>query len=254
MIDSNQDPIWGFHINETIYSSSCPPCPKWAKSWEQQNWHKLGVIVWDARINRVTHLYGSQAAQILEISRKSKSWKKEGLLVGEIAYQITIPSNKKSKEKIKDQSETKPSEKDGWCLTHIIQLTPGQAKEFVSFLEHQKAVLEKVVEAETAERRRILGQVYSLILRWRAGRKKSNASVDTAKGQEAKPVASKAISIPDGKYLTTTQVAEICAVQEKTVAGWLDKGLLKGLELPGLGQIVEEKALEQYLAKKRKQP
>lgn len=48
------------------------------------------------------------------------------MLVGEVAYQITIPS-------------TKTSEEGNWCLTHTIQLTPAQAQEFVSFLgQHEK--------------------------------------------------------------------------------------------------------------------
>lgn len=70
MTDAYQAPTWGFHLNETIYLSSCPPCPKWASSWEQKNWYKLGVVVWDARINRITHLHGSQAANILEQSQR----------------------------------------------------------------------------------------------------------------------------------------------------------------------------------------
>ena len=89
--------------------------------------------MWDARVNRVTHLHGSQALHILEQSRQSKSWKKKGLLVGEISYRITIPSNKKSKDKIVDRPEQKPLQEDGWCLTHTIQLEPHQAQQFVSF-------------------------------------------------------------------------------------------------------------------------
>ncbi|MEP7135566.1 MAG: helix-turn-helix domain-containing protein [Chloroflexota bacterium] len=251
MTDSNQEPVWGFHLNETLHSISCLPCPNWANSWERQNWHKLGVVVWDAQIKRIAHLHGSQAVDILEVSRQSESWKKEGLLVGEVAYQIAIPSNKKSKRKTEDQPEQKISEEDGWCLTNTIQLTPDQAQVLLSFLGQQETILEKVVQAEAAERKRILGQVYSLILGWRDERKKGNASVNTGKVQESKTVANDAISIPRGKYLTIAQVAEICSVREKTVSDWLSKGVLKGLELPGLGQIIEEKALDQYLAKKR---
>jgi hypothetical protein len=58
---------------------------------------KLGVVVWDSRINLVTHLRGSQAVFILEQSRQSKSWKK-GLWVGEVAYRITLPSSEKSEK------------------------------------------------------------------------------------------------------------------------------------------------------------
>ena len=47
------------------------------------------------------------------------------------------------------------------------------------------------------------------------------------------------------------EAAEICDVRKGTVSAWLKKGLLKGLDIPGLGQIVEEKDLEQYLAEHR---
>ena len=46
-------------------------------------------------------------------------------------------------------------------------------------------------------------------------------------------------------------VAEICGVKEQTVSAWLKKGILYGLDLLGLGQIVEEKDLEQYLIEKQ---
>jgi len=253
MKDANQDLVWGFHINESIYSSFCPPCPKWAKSLEQQNWHTLGVVVWDARVNRITHLHGNQALQILEQSRQSESWKNEGLLVGEVAYHITIPSNKKSKSNIADQPESKPSQEDGWCLTHTIQLAPDQTQQFVSFLEQHEANLKKVIEAETAERGRILAQVYSLILSWGDERKKDSDSIKSSAVQETKSVPSGAVTIPDGKYLTITQVAEIYGVKKRTVSAWLKEGRLSGLNLPGLGQIIEEKELEQYLKEKGNQ-
>ncbi len=251
MIDENKDPESGFHFNETIYSLSCPPCPKWANSWEQQNWHKLGIVVWDARVHRVTHLHGSQVVHILEQSQQSEDWKKEGLLVGEVAYHITIPSHKKSKYQIADQPEPKTSQEDGWCLTHSIQLAPNQAQQFISFLEQHETNLEKIVQAEAAERRRILGQVYALILSWRNEREKGTASINAKVSQEAKSVSNGAIAIPQGKYLTIAQVAEICAVKETTISAWLEKRLLKGLDLPGLGQIVEEKELKKYLKEKR---
>jgi predicted site-specific integrase-resolvase len=39
--------------------------------------------------------------------------------------------------------------------------------------------------------------------------------------------------------------SEICGVKKKTVSVWLKIGLLKGFDLPSLGQIVEEKDLKQ---------
>ncbi|MBI4762835.1 MAG: hypothetical protein HZC39_13105 [Chloroflexi bacterium] len=124
MTESDQDRVSGFHLNETIFSVSSPPCPNWASSWEEENWHKIGVVVRDARVKRVTHLHGNQALHILEQSRQSKSWKKKGLLVGKVAYRFTNPSNRKSKSRIADQPESEPSQEDGWCLTNTIELAP----------------------------------------------------------------------------------------------------------------------------------
>ena len=82
--------------------------PKVGKFQEQQKWSEIGVIVWNALISRVTHLHGSQAIHILDHVQKSDTWKKEGLLVGEVAYYVIIPSNKKSKKRSEYQPEMKP--------------------------------------------------------------------------------------------------------------------------------------------------
>lgn len=164
---------------------------------------------------------------------------------------MTIPSNKKLNKRNDDQTEMKPLQEDGWCLSNTIQLSPDQAQQFLSFLEKQEISLERVIKAEESERRKILGQVYSLILSWGVEREKSGDSIRAKVIQETKSVSRSAASIPNGKYLTVTQVAEICGVKEKMASAWVKKGLLQGLDLPGLGQIVEEKDLEKYLAEKR---
>jgi hypothetical protein len=63
---------WGYHMNDSIYTLSCPPYPTWAKRFDQQNWNRLGVVVWDAQTQRITHMFGSQTMRILEEARESK--------------------------------------------------------------------------------------------------------------------------------------------------------------------------------------
>jgi hypothetical protein len=251
MTDSNEEQTWGFHLNEHVYSLPYHPCPKWANSREQQSWRQIGVVVWDAQVNRVTHLRGSQAVSILDNLRKSDTWKKDGLLVGEVAYQLTIPSDKKTKKKSEDQYETKPLQENGWCLTNTIQLSPDQTHQFLSFLLQRETILRKVAEEEEAERKRILARVYSMILSWETEREQSSASIKSKVVEEPKSAPTGAVSIPQGKYLTVSQVAKICGVQDRTVSMWLNKGLLKGLELPGLGKIVAEKDLEKHLEERQ---
>jgi len=63
-------------MNDSIYTLSRPPCPKWAKRFDQQSWNRLGVVVWDAQTQRITHLFGSQAIHILEEAWGSSVWRK----------------------------------------------------------------------------------------------------------------------------------------------------------------------------------
>lgn len=247
------EPTWGYHMNDTIYTLSCPPCPTWARHFDQQSWNRLGVVVWDAQIRRITHLFGSQAMRILEEARASKVWRKKGLVVGKIAYRITMPADKKAKDKVTKQITENKAEKDDWCLTNTIQLSPSQTKQFLSFLEQNDAKLKEIIAKENEERGRILGEVYSLILSWRRERKAKEVLITPDIKQEPKPPANNGISIPQGKYYTISQVAEMCGVTGRTVTAWVKKGKLHGIDLPGMGLIVDNKELERFMKEDRQQ-
>jgi excisionase family DNA binding protein len=52
------------------------------------------------------------------------------------------------------------------------------------------------------------------------------------------------------KLFSTGQVAELVGTNPKTVAGWFDKGILKGVKLPGLGERrVHREELRGFLAR-----
>lgn len=247
------EPTWGYHMNDSISTLSCPPCPTWSKRFDQQNWNRLGVVVWDAQTQRITHMFGSQTMRILEETRESKVWKKKGLIVGTIAYRTTMPADKKLKGKVSEQSTENKAEKDDWCLINTIQLSPSQTKEFLSYLEQNDAKLKEIIAKENEERSRILGKVYSLILSWRRERKAKEGLITPEIRREPKPPVNDGISIPQGKYYTIVQVAEVCGVTERTVTIWLKQGKLQGVDLPGMGKIIEEKELTQFIKENRQQ-
>ena len=245
--------VWGYHMNDSTYTLSCPPYPQWAKKFDQQHWNKLGVVVWDAELQRITHLFGSQAMRILEESRESKAWRKKGLVVGEIVYRITMPTDKKSKGKISELPTENKTEKDGWCLSNTIQLSPSQSKQFLSFLEQNDAKLKEIIAKENEERSRILGKVYSLILSWRRERKAKETLITPEIKLDPKTPTNNGISIPQGKYYTIAQVAEMCGVTARTVTTWVKKEKLHGIDLPGMGLIVEDKELARFMKENRQQ-
>jgi hypothetical protein len=184
MTESTITSDWGMHLNESMYSMYCPPCPKWATAWESEKWHRLGVVVWDANVHRVAHLRGREALDQLFHLRQSDTWKREGLLVGEFAYSITIPDNTKPKKKKLDQPEDNLEKKDRWRMINTIQLSPDQTRRFFLFLEEKETTLHNVVQEEEKEWKRILGQVYSLILGWRKERLKNNPTINTNAEQQ----------------------------------------------------------------------
>jgi hypothetical protein len=245
------EPTWGYHMNDSIYTLSCPPRPTWAKRFDQQSWNRLGVVVWDAQIQRITHLFGSQAMHLLEETRESKVWRKKGLVIGENAYRITMPADRKSKGKVSEQPIENKVEKDDWCLTNTIQLSPSQTKQFLSFLGQNDAKLKEIIAKENEERRRILGKVYSLILSWRRERKAKEGLITPEIKQDPKPPVNNGISIPQGKYYTIAQVAEMCGVTVRSVTTWVKKEKLYGIDLPGMGLIVDDKELARFMKENR---
>lgn len=215
--------------------------------------NKLGVVVWDAEIQRITHLFGSQAIRILEESRKSKAWRKKGLVVGEIVYRITMPADKKPKGKVSHLPTENKAEKDGWCLSNTIQLSPIQSKQFLSFLEQNEEKSKEIIAKENEERGRLLGKAYSLILSWRRDRKAKEALITPNVKQDPKPPTNNGISIPQGKYYIIAQVAEMCGVTARTVTTWVKKEKLPGIDLPGMGLIIEDKELARFMKENRQQ-
>ncbi len=247
------EPTWGYHMNDSIYTLSCPPYPTWAKRFDQQSWNRLGLVVWDIQTQRITHLFGSQAMRILEESRASKVWKRKGLVIGEIVYRITMPADKKSKGKISELPTENKAEKDSWCLSNTIQLSPSQSKQFLSYLEQNEAKLKEIIVKENEERGRLLGKAYSLILSWRRQRKAKEALIIPNEKQDPKLPENNSISIPQGKYYTLAHVAEICGVTARTVTTWVKKEKLYGIDLPGMGLIIGDKELARFIKENRQQ-
>ncbi|MBN8655651.1 MAG: hypothetical protein J0M11_07940 [Anaerolineae bacterium] len=191
--------------------------------------------------------------RILEEARESKVWRKKGLVVGEIAYRITMPADKKPKGTVSEQLTENKAEKDDWCLTNTIQLSPSQSKQFLSFLEQNDAKLKEIIAKENEERSRILGKVYSLILSWRRERKAKETLITPEIKPDQKPPSNYGISIPQGKHYTIAQVAEICGVTARTVIAWIKKEKLHGIDLPGMGLIIDDKELARIMKENRQQ-
>ncbi len=115
---------WGIHLNFEGHSASPPNPPSWLTQLQQQDWQQRGIVLWDANIRIVTHLYAGYAIELLEHLQDNSVWKTKGLVVGSPAFQLST------------SSANTPSTKVGGkrVLKNQIELSADQAKTLVEFL------------------------------------------------------------------------------------------------------------------------
>ena len=72
---------WGVHVNFERFLASPPTSPNWLAPLQQQDWQRRGLVVWDADIRLVTHLYARHALDVLEHMKAIEEWKASGFLL-----------------------------------------------------------------------------------------------------------------------------------------------------------------------------
>lgn len=221
---------WGVHLNFEKHVASPPVSPTWLTHLQQRDWQCLGIVVWDASIRVVAHLYSGYALEILEQMRITETWKSNSFVIGSPTYTL-------SSERV-DGTVT---------LENQIELSPDQAKDFFDFLNIQKKLLEYIAIRDEEAAEDALRDVFRLIAAY--GRKvREGKKVD--KPVEITKPSIHPTFIPRGTYFTVHQAAQVCNATSKQVRAWIRKGKLEALDLSGIGIIIESEKLHQFLYKK----
>jgi hypothetical protein len=227
----------GVHLNFEEYFSSPPSCPSWLTQLQQQDWKRRGIVVWDANLHIVAHLYAGYALELLEHLQDNDAWKTNGLVIGSPAFQLST------------SSADKPSPKIGgaWILENQIELSADQVQDLVEFLSAQDNLLKRISLHDKENAKGALSKVYQLIAAYgrkvREG-KKSDKLIETTKPNILP------IFIPRGNYFTVHQSAQICHATSKQIRAWIRKGKLEAFDLPGLGIIIETEELNEFLSQR----
>lgn len=226
---------WGMHLNFEGYFSPPPSCPSWLTQLQQQDGQQRGIIVWNADLRIVAHLYAGYALELLEHLQNNDAWKTNGLVIGSPAFQLSTSSN--------------PSPKIGeaWILKNQIELSVDQVQDLVEFLTAQESLLKRISSYDKEDAEQAISKVYQLIAaygrRVREG-KKSSKLIETTK-PNILPV-----SILRGNYFTVHQASQIYHATSKQIRAWIRKGKLEAFDLPGLGLIIEVKKLNEFLCQR----
>jgi hypothetical protein len=227
---------WGVHLNFDGHFSSPPSCPSWLTQLQQQDWQQRGIVVWDAYLRIVAHLYAGYALELLEHLQGNDTWKTHGLVIGSPAFQLSI------------NSADNPSPKMGGAriLENQMELRSDQVQVLIEFLTVQESLLKRISSYDKENAKEALSKVYQLIAAYgrkvREG-KKSDKLIETTK------LNIFPIFIPRGNYFTVHQAAQICHATSKQIRAWIRKGELDAFDLPGLGLIIEADKLNKFLYK-----
>ena len=144
---------WGVHLNFEGYFSSPPSCPSWLTQLQQHDWQQRGIVVWNADLRIVAHLYAGYALELLEHLQGNDTWKTNGLVIGSPAFQLSTSST------------GKPSPKIGgaWILESQMELSPDQVQDLVVFLSVQESLLKRISVNDKEDAKQALNKVYRLI-------------------------------------------------------------------------------------------
>lgn len=82
----------GVHLNFEGHFSSPLSCPSWLTQLQQQDWQQRGIVMWNADLRIVAHLYARYALELLEYLHNYTAWKAEGLVIGSPAFQLSTSS------------------------------------------------------------------------------------------------------------------------------------------------------------------
>ncbi len=144
---------WGIHLNFEGHFTSPPNPPFWLTQLQQQDWQRRGVVLWDADLRIVAHLYVSYVLKLLEHLQGNDTWKTEGLVIGSPAFQLSASSTDTPSTKLGGEL----------VLKNQIELGADQAQTLVEFLSAQENLLKLISSYDKEDAKQSLNRVYRLI-------------------------------------------------------------------------------------------
>jgi hypothetical protein len=141
------EPVWGIRLNTR--QASYNDYPAWSNRTQREKWNKRGLTLWDEAQQQITYLRGTQALEVLNALHEGDAWRERGITVGEPTTRINLDDPDKPPQVV---------------LTHQISLNAAQTQELLDYLDHHEAELKRLGDQEEKEQRKVLTNVYTILL------------------------------------------------------------------------------------------
>ena len=150
-MEPSSQPTLEYRFRESARYASLE-IPAWATRFQRGTFDEIGLILWNHKTKTVTHLSGTYLLGLYEEMKTEDCWRQTGVMVGKPATRLSIDH---------------PDEPPRPSLVDPIQLNPQQAQEIFLLMESKLEVIQQLAAAEEKAMRKVLGEVYRLILSWR---------------------------------------------------------------------------------------
>ena len=138
--------------------------PAWASRWQQETWRSGVLVLWDHNLQRLIGLSAKQALDLLAHLQSCDQSPQESIIVGVLMTRLVLNQPDRPPEAV---------------LVDQIELSPAETAELLDMLRSHEEALHAQAEAEKVDRRRRLGQVYTLLLDLAAERQARLAQGET---------------------------------------------------------------------------
>ncbi len=160
------EPTWGMKFSQygtyQSFKEGKKPvdCPEWFEREEIETWRESGLILWNNLDQKVAHLQGAEALNLLDELQSDDRWKADGVSFTRQAFRIEfeLPSRKKRK---KGEPEPAPKQiKSEKFLEEVIHLPPEAGPGLLALLEENEPAISEMAAAETKRIRDAFRDLY----------------------------------------------------------------------------------------------
>jgi hypothetical protein len=142
--------------------------PTWATGPQRETWRSRVLLVWDHDLQRIVGLSAKQALDLIAHLQSCDQWPQEGIVVGTPMTRLAL-----------NQPDRPPQA----VLVDQIELAPAETAALLDLLRSHEDALHAQAEAEEADSRRRLGQVYTLLLN-AAARRRAKLAGDATEAEQ----------------------------------------------------------------------
>ncbi|MBS4058912.1 MAG: hypothetical protein KG029_00805 [Bacteroidetes bacterium] len=145
---------WGMRFNSgQVYNRArsadhLPGCPEWLNSNQLRTFQEPGLVVWNNLDQKIEHLGGSAALNLLDRLLCTDAWKTEGVFITHLVQEFSVEIARRGRRKKTESEEKleKPPSKPYY--KEMLHLPPSAGNELIKLIQADEAAITKMAEFE----------------------------------------------------------------------------------------------------------